>query len=144
MDLVKGVVDASDVIRPQFAGHTSTLIDEPASAGAEKSGSSSSSSSAVVVVERQRLQSTVFFPVFDSHDMATRKPVAVLVAIMDWATFLDIPPNSDGLVIVLAVECDVPYTYKIEGGELRLLGEGDLHDSKYDSFEVRTDAPYIC
>lgn len=127
------LVDARDVIRPSFAGRTSTLIEKRA---ADQNSGNSFSSEA-----QDRLQSTFFFPVFDTHHTATRKPVAVLLAIMDWATLLEISPHWDGLVIVLATDCGESYSYKVDGEKLRFLGKGDLHNNKYDSFEVRTSAP---
>lgn len=78
----------------------------------------------------------VFFPVFDSFDVATRKSVGVARAIVHWADYFEnsLPASMHGLVLVLENGCDEPYTYEIDGGEVTPLGHGDLHDKKYGKY----------
>jgi hypothetical protein len=81
--------------------------------------------------------SSVYFPVFDSFDDDS-EPVAVIVAVLNWATYFKntLPPNSDGVVVVLENDCDGPFTYFITHAEVEYLGKGDLHNEKYDAMEV--------
>jgi hypothetical protein len=81
--------------------------------------------------------SSVYFPVFDSFD-SDSAPVAVIVAVLNWATYFKntLPPNSEGVVVVLENECDGPFTYFITYEEVEYLGKGDLHNERYDPMEV--------
>eukprot|EP00977_Amphora_coffeiformis_P018149 scaffold6242_cov168-Amphora_coffeaeformis.AAC.1 len=79
---------------------------------------------------------TIFFPVYDKFDPATRETVAVMRAVIHWARYFNdnLPKNIKGLVTVLENGCDEPYTYQIEGANVVPLGHGDFHDSKYDKY----------
>ena len=79
---------------------------------------------------------TIFFPVFDNFDPATRKAVGVMRAVIHWARFFTdlLPENTKGVVVVLENSCDEPYTYRIDGTNVVPVGHGDLHDSKYDKY----------
>jgi hypothetical protein len=68
----------------------------------------------------------VYVPIFDSFDISTRKTVAVLSGLFNWAShFKDIlPPNIRGVDMVLRNECSESFTYRINGGEVIPLGSG--------------------
>ena len=86
------------------------------------------------------------YPVFDSFDLDTRKLVAILSSNIYWRLyFRDIlPENSVGLIVVLRNTNDQVFSYRIDGSEATFLAEGDLHDSNYDSLEVKADvAAYL-
>ena len=81
--------------------------------------------------------STVYLPVFSSFE-PTRRPVAVMIAIINWASYFQnvLPPstgskNFRGVVIVLENECDGSYTYEISGEDVYPLGPGDQHNPKF-------------
>ena len=82
---------------------------------------------------------TVYFPVFDSFDAATRTSVGVMRAVIHWARYFKhlLPESMQGLIFVLENGCDEPFTYMIDGENVTPLGSGDLHDSKFDKY-VRT------
>lgn len=82
--------------------------------------------------------SQVFFPIFDSFDTATRKPVAVMVAWVHWMDFFHdlLPSNLLGIIVVLQDTCNGgTYTYQIDGTDAIPLGMGDLHDRSFDNMK---------
>lgn len=83
--------------------------------------------------------SQVSFPIFDSFKQ-DRKPVAVLVAWIHWMDyFRDIlPPNSKGVSVVLKNSCGKEYTYEVDGGDVRSVGAGDLHDTQFEDKKEST------
>lgn len=85
--------------------------------------------------------STIYLPVFSSFE-PTRKPVAVMIAIINWASYFEnvLPPstgskNFRGVVIVLENECDGSYTYEISGEAVSPIGAGDQHNLRFDYLE---------
>jgi class 3 adenylate cyclase len=86
----------------------------------------------------------VFLPVFDSFkdgDKSTKRTaVAVILAVVHWASYFKeiLPPNVQGLVLVLDSGCDGTFTYRINGLEVRSIGVGDHHRSKFDDHERST------
>jgi class 3 adenylate cyclase len=84
--------------------------------------------------------SSVFVPVFDSFD-TTKKPTAVIFSVFSWATYFEglLPENTPGVVAVLENTCDGPFTYKVIGEKAEYMGQGDLHDSKFDGMEQAVD-----
>ena len=79
---------------------------------------------------------TVYFPVYDTFDAATRQTVAVVRAVLHWARYFKnlLPETSQGLIFVLENGCEDPYTYRIDGAEVTPIGHGDLHDRKFDKY----------
>jgi hypothetical protein len=47
-----------------------------------------------------------------------------------------LPPNSKGVIVVFENTCDQVFTYRIDGENAIYVGQGDQHDSKYDSLGV--------
>ena len=86
----------------------------------------------------------VFLPVFDSFkdgDTSTKRTaVAVIRAVLHWASYFKeiLPPNVHGLVLVLDNGCDGTFTYRIDGLEVKSIGFGDHHRSKFDGMERST------
>jgi hypothetical protein len=80
------------------------------------------------------------YPIFrDFSD--ERELVAVMMFQFSWQTyFRDIlPANSEGFMLVLSHVCDGgSYTYIIDGGDVKSIGAGDLHDSAFDGMESVT------
>jgi class 3 adenylate cyclase len=86
----------------------------------------------------------VFLPVFDSFkdgDTSTKRhPVAVMMAVIHWASYFKeiLPPNVRGLVLVLDNGCGGTFTYRIDGLEVISIGAGDHHRSKFDDMVKST------
>jgi Adenylate and Guanylate cyclase catalytic domain len=78
--------------------------------------------------------------VFDNYG-DDRTVVGFLTAIVYWNVyFCDILPTGTGsLVAVLEDSCGHAYTYQIDGGKVHAIGNGDLHDPRYDHMEVAAD-----
>jgi class 3 adenylate cyclase len=80
----------------------------------------------------------VFLPVFESfqhgHNAGNRTGVGVILAIIHWASYFKeiLPPNAQGIVLVLDNGCDGTFTYWIDGLEVRSIGPGDQHSIKFD------------
>lgn len=84
--------------------------------------------------------STVYIPVFSSFE-TSRVPVAVLFAIINWASYFEnvLPPNVKGMIAVIDNNCDPPFTYQIDGEKVQKMGPGDLHEDKFENYERGTD-----
>ena len=84
--------------------------------------------------------SLVFTPIFDTFQK-DRKTVGAIYAIIDWASYFEgiLPPNSKAVVLVISNACYGEYTYKVDGNTVKVLGEGDLHSRKYDSYKRTAD-----
>ena len=82
--------------------------------------------------------SSMYIPVFDSFD-DDRKVVAVLVAVIQWATYFEgiLPTNSEAVTVVLENTCEGPFTYRVSATSVDYLGKGDLHDTKYNEMEKK-------
>jgi class 3 adenylate cyclase len=80
-------------------------------------------------------------PVFDSFNETTRKPVAVMKSLIHWRHYFRniLPSNVHGVTVVLENECDGHYTYEINGKEAFVRGFGDLHDNKFDDYEMTAE-----
>jgi hypothetical protein len=84
--------------------------------------------------------SSVFVIVFDSFD-TTKKPTALIFSVFSWVTYFEglLAENTLGVVVVLENTCDGPFTYKVVGEEAEYMGQGDLHDPKFDGMERAVD-----
>ncbi|GKY96337.1 hypothetical protein MPSEU_000593400 [Mayamaea pseudoterrestris] len=77
-----------------------------------------------------------YLPIFDSFDEATKKPVALMTALIRWESyFVGILPTSiRGINMVLDNNCGNVYTFKINGHEPDPVGLGDEHDDRFHKF----------
>jgi hypothetical protein len=73
------------------------------------------------------------------HDPAAFELLGVIGISFYWRDLISnlLPPNSDGIVIVFENECNPTFSFQVNGPDVLYLGRGDLHDSKYDSMEIR-------
>jgi class 3 adenylate cyclase len=78
----------------------------------------------------------LFYPVFESTQ--SQQIVGSLAVDFSWNLLLgyDLSERSDGLIIVMESTCGQVYTFKVVGNAVELLGEGDLHDTTFDSLAV--------
>jgi hypothetical protein len=67
--------------------------------------------------------------------------VAYLYSIINWRKYLVnlLPHGVNGVMAVLRNSCDQKFTYRLDGNEATILGEGDIHDTKYDSWTKSID-----
>ena len=83
----------------------------------------------------------VSYPVFDSFNPMERKVTGVVVTAIFWRLlFVDIlPSNVKGVVCVLKNSLGERATYRMDGREALYIGNGDLHDPKYDDMVITRD-----
>jgi hypothetical protein len=92
--------------------------------------------------------SVITFPIYDSLEtvrLDTSKNhsfVAVLTFSLFWRELLTnvLPEGSDGVIVVFSDPCSPAFTYRLDGPKAIYLGQGDLHDSKYDGHGVEHQA----
>lgn len=84
--------------------------------------------------------SKVYFPIYDSFD-ETREPVAIMLAWIHWASYFHkvLPNTIIGIYMILKDSCNGQYTYRIDGEEIYPIGQGDLHDPKFNSMKQNVD-----
>jgi hypothetical protein len=63
--------------------------------------------------------------------------VGILVGVTAFSDLLDriLPTGANGIVCVIRDKCGDAITYEINGPKATFLGQGDLHDSKFDKYE---------
>ena len=78
----------------------------------------------------------IFFPVYNTFDVASRETVGVMRTVIHWARYFAniLPATIQGLVLVLENGCNEPFTYRIDGDKVTPIGHGDLHDRKFDKY----------
>jgi hypothetical protein len=79
--------------------------------------------------------SKIFLPVFDSFG-SDKKPVAMVSSLLLWREhFFKILPNSvQGITVVLENTCSGYYSYQINGDTALAIGNGDLHEQKFEKY----------
>ena len=84
--------------------------------------------------------SDLYFPIFDIKNGA-KQLVAMFKCFIYWRNYLeDILPQGNGpLLCVLENTCGDVYSYEISGPHVGFLGEGDLHDPKFDNMVQQVD-----
>ncbi|CAB9509771.1 Receptor-type guanylate cyclase gcy [Seminavis robusta] len=85
--------------------------------------------------------SSVGYPVFDSFNVKTRKVVGILATNFYWILYFKdiLPSNARGIICVIENNHNQSFSYRIDGREAVYLGDGDLHDTKFDYLEVSAD-----
>eukprot|EP00979_Chaetoceros_neogracilis_P018502 scaffold10691_cov287-Chaetoceros_neogracile.AAC.1 len=105
--------------------------------------------------------SILFYPVFDRFESSlkdnspffgedSREIVGSVSIVFTWAQILHkvLPNYIEGMHIVLEssdlegpeLQLQQQWTYDVSGEEVTLLGEGDLHEPKFDKFEHKVEA----
>jgi hypothetical protein len=84
--------------------------------------------------------STVFVPILDSFT-EDRKTVAVLVANLRWASYLEniLTDSTQPIRVVLSNTFQETFTYEIRGSQATLVGKGNLANRKYDDMAISVD-----
>ncbi|CAB9500805.1 Receptor-type guanylate cyclase gcy [Seminavis robusta] len=82
------------------------------------------------------------FPIFDSlsstntnTSTSTKQMVAMIAATFRWKFFFqEVLSGYDSVTLVLHNDCDGAFTYEIHGPSVRLVGQGDYHNTELDHF----------
>lgn len=85
--------------------------------------------------------SFLYHPVYERVKDSTSKIVATLTSSVAWdASMLDLLPETvKGIRCVVKNNCDQSFTYEVVGPEAFYKGDGDLHDTEYDEYELFVD-----
>lgn len=79
-----------------------------------------------------------YYPIIDGMDMydPTANLVGATATLVYWDTYFAniLPQNANGIIAVLSNTCNQTVTFQIDGPTVTVLGQGDLHDTKYDDF----------
>ena len=78
--------------------------------------------------------------------------VGVILAVIPWHIFFSsVLPRANAILVVIRNSCNQEFTYRLDGSDAVFLGVGDLHDSKYDMYELhadlavgKTNSSYLC
>jgi Adenylate and Guanylate cyclase catalytic domain len=89
----------------------------------------------------------LFYPIIDKIDQlyvagaddyqpAKHRIVGALASSIYWRILLrdTLPPNSDGIQVVFNNSCTKPFTYQVNGPDVKYVGVGDHHDKQYNAF----------
>jgi hypothetical protein len=76
----------------------------------------------------------IYLPVFDSFNATDSKVVAIIFALFQWSTHFRniLSEDENGVVMVLENGCSKPFTYRLNGSNMKFMGVGDLHDGEYE------------
>ena len=79
--------------------------------------------------------------IYDSFDASTRMVVGALIAVIPWGLYFEglLHEGANGLICVLRDTCGDEFTYRLDGPHATYVGEGDLHDRRYDDLEFYTE-----
>jgi len=87
------------------------------------------------------------YPSFNTLGLHDRDDLAgFILAILPWDTYFSnlLVEGVNGVIVVLHDTCGYTFTYQINGPEAVYLGEGDLHEHKYDHLEIDVEfAPFL-
>ena len=73
-----------------------------------------------------------------NYDKELNKVVGLLSVSVYWRDALKniLPESSKGIVVVIDNECNLSFTYQLDGGKIQYLGGGDHHDFEYEDLVV--------
>jgi hypothetical protein len=77
-------------------------------------------------------------PIYDGLNISQSNFVALVATGFAWDFSLRnlLPTSVEGVIAVISNNCNQTYTFEISGIDAFFLGEGDLHEPKYDSYRV--------
>jgi len=80
---------------------------------------------------------TLMYPVYRTLDEPDSDVVALVINILPWDNYLSgaLPEGVNGVYCVLHNSWNQVFTYMIRGNDALFIGEGDMHDKKYDNME---------
>jgi len=124
-------IENSEIIITEFITASPGNVHSPEHNTAYFSALLSTSQQKVVTYQGDPM-SMVSIPIFNSF-LADRKPVAILVSWIHWASYFAsvLPESVHGIILVLSNTCGGEYTYEIQGENVVYLGAGDLHSRDF-------------
>lgn len=148
--LAEGIIHADEAKRVVVSPQVNAIWDptsEESIAGA-KSQSDWAANFARPETDTSEPFSVITFPIYD--DLETVKLdlsknhtfVAILTFSLFWRELLTnvLPKGSDGVLVVFSDPCSPAFTYRLDGPKATYLGQGDLHDKKFDPYGIQHTA----
>jgi hypothetical protein len=82
----------------------------------------------------------IWYPVFSDFS-GNRTVAAILSMTTRWDSFIlpNLPPNPNGLIVVISNGCRQKFTFEITGGSVTYLGPKDYHEPEYERYKKRFD-----
>lgn len=81
-----------------------------------------------------------YYPVIEDMDMYNPEArlVGTVATLVYWDTFFAniLPLNANGIIAVLSSTCNQTVTFQVDGPDVTVLGQEDLHDANYDDFRL--------
>ena len=86
--------------------------------------------------------SNLYLPIFSNFNETNRRPVALLKATLHMrGYFRDVlPDNIQGIDVILTNSCSGPFTFRLNGKTAKTVGQGDLHEAKFEDKKLRKSA----
>ena len=87
-------------------------------------------------------QSSLIYPIYDALLDDSKVLVGFINVRIPWNVYFInlLPTNACGIILVLSNSCqNQRYTFEINGHDVKYIGIGDLHDSKYDELEIASN-----
>ena len=83
--------------------------------------------------------SDAYIPIYDGYG-PDKQLVSVLAAYIYWQSYFTnvLPEGQNGIVAVLTNTCGQEYTYLLHGPRVNYIGQGDLHEFKFEHMRVET------
>jgi Adenylate and Guanylate cyclase catalytic domain len=81
--------------------------------------------------------SNIALPVYGSYEKNDTEVVGMIVALVRWGSYFEnvLPEQANGIILVLENPCQGPFTYKVRGSQVEVIGKGDFHDSKFSKYK---------
>ena len=86
-----------------------------------------------------RPSSILFFPVFDSFNNTQSQDVEGSISVVfSWDVILGnlLPNYINGIICVLGTNIGQRYTYRVNGENVEVVGQGDTHETQFDSMRL--------
>lgn len=82
-------------------------------------------------------RSVVVQAVHETFD-ETSRVVGYLIAVEAWTHFFEraLPHGVDGFIVDIKSSCGPEFTFQVDGPDATFVGQGDLHNSKYDDISL--------
>jgi hypothetical protein len=101
-------------------------------------------------VDTRLPRSVIFQPIYTQHNfhndnpgLDTPKLQGIYFGVLSWQSYFEglVPEGVNGIYCVIRNDCEQSFTFLINGREAVYLGEGDLHETRYDANEISTTFP---
>lgn len=129
---IAGLLDSLEVLRGESL---LTLVLPPGTTGIVLTEQQQTAIHNQLGTNESMPHSFLITPVFQNPGNINSNIVAILGSVFSWDFSLRnlLPDNIRGVVAVISNTCDQAFTYELSGPNVTVLGEGDLHDTRFDS-----------